>query len=72
MAFVQLYKSSCGCLDCGRKRNLTFDHVESQKSFNIGTMIRYGNIPLSDLITEIEKCEVRCQHCHNLRHSQER
>lgn len=52
------------CVDCGEPDPivLEFDHVRDTKSWSISTAI--WSHPLSRIITEIAKCEVRCANCH--------
>jgi hypothetical protein len=52
------------CVDCGETDIvvLTFDHVRGEKSFSIGRSVR--DKPLSKLLDEIAKCDVRCVNCH--------
>lgn len=51
------------CVDCGESDPvvLQFDHIKGIKKFNVseGTCR-----PLSSLISEMEKCEIRCANCH--------
>lgn len=67
--FLNEYKSSRGCLNCGQVGYLEFDHVRGTKCFTIGD----GKIwPRAALLEEVAKCEVRCRGCHRDRHAQER
>lgn len=58
------------CVDCGESRIecLEFDHL-GDKVANISTAIR--NWSWTRLLTEIEKCEVRCANCHRVRTAQQ-
>lgn len=66
LRYVQEYKQSSGCLDCGEKYPyyvLHFDHL-GDKKFNISQMM---NRTLTEIKTEIAKCEVVCANCHAYR-----
>jgi hypothetical protein len=65
--FVDDYLKIHPCIDCGNSdvRVLEFDHVRGQKETNISNIIRNG-WTLERLISEIEKCEVRCCNCHRI------
>ena len=54
------------CLDCGEPDPvvLEFDHLRD-KSFSIGQML--AERAWSDVLAEIEKCEVVCSNCHRRR-----
>lgn len=56
------------CVDCGQAdpRLLDFDH-RGDKSFAISNFAE-RSISWAELHAEIAKCEVRCRHCHTLRH----
>ena len=51
------------CVDCGEKRVacLEFDHVRGEKVDKISSIINRG---WRSLLTEIEKCDIRCANCH--------
>jgi hypothetical protein len=53
------------CVDCGEADLdvLDFDHVRGAKLFTIAMAVRNGR-SLQAIISEIEKCEVRCANCH--------
>lgn len=53
------------CIDCGESNPvvLEFDHVTGKKEFSIGTALRLGK-SWSNILIEIQKCEVRCANCH--------
>lgn len=60
------YLSKSECVDCGEKDILVleFDHREKiEKSYNISHIHR-NSMTLDTLISEIEKCDVRCANCH--------
>lgn len=53
------------CVDCGESDPLVleFDHVRGVKKYNIADLIRrYAG--WSTIMSEIEKCDVRCANCH--------
>jgi hypothetical protein len=66
MTYLLNYLESHPCVDCGESDRsvLEFDHLED-KSFNISRGFR--DRPWSQVLAEIEKCEVRCANCHKLR-----
>lgn len=61
------YRSEKGCIDCGVKdyRILEYDHIKD-KTKNISEMVFNGN-SWSNILLEIEKCEVVCANCHRIR-----
>ena len=66
--FIWEYKLSHPCVDCGEADPivLDFDHRDpSAKKFNISA--RLGLSSLESLVTEIEKCDIRCANCHRRR-----
>jgi len=65
--FVDDYLRLHPCVDCGNSdvRVLEFDHVRGKKETNVSNIIRNG-WKLERLISEIEKCEVRCCNCHRI------
>lgn len=68
-AFVDEYKSSHPCADCGRHWPpvaMDLDHVRGSKIHSIASMVSSGyNLTL--IKVEIEKCEVVCACCHRIR-----
>lgn len=60
------------CVDCGESdvRVLDFDHVRGQKLGNVCALILQPS-NLAKLVTEINKCEVRCANCHRRRTASE-
>lgn len=52
-------------MDCGEADPivLDFDHVRGEKLDNVASLIT-GAGKFSRLMTEIEKCDVRCANCH--------
>ncbi len=67
--FVEEYKSTHPCVDCGKSdtRFLTFDHVRGVKKKAISDMVNLG-YTIEAIQAELLKCEVRCLECHHLRH----
>lgn len=77
---VDIYKMSKGCEECGYNEypyNLCFDHLPGEeksehvkngysKRSSAGGMFRlYSKChSISELIEEIKKCRVLCNHCH--------
>jgi hypothetical protein len=53
------------CVDCGESDPvvLEFDHVNGEKRDNVASYIRSGR-SWQRVLTEIEKCEIRCANCH--------
>ena len=73
--FIEWKRKYCEihpCVDCGEKDIvvLEFDHVRGKKLFVIGS-IRIDK-PWEAILTEVEKCDVRCANCHRRRHAKER
>lgn len=68
MDYVRSYLSKHPCVDCGLKDPdlLEFDHVKGGKVAGVGRLVQTGNT-LSTIKREIDKCEVRCLHCHRKR-----
>lgn len=67
-ALVLEYLSTHPCVDCGTTdvRVLEFDHRDpSVKKFNIASM--YMSLSWSNLLAEIEKCDVRCANHHRIK-----
>lgn len=67
-------KLSSGCVDCGFKKHpdaLHFDHLpQYEKKFNVGRDM--GNHGRESILTEINKCEVRCANCHAVKTAERR
>lgn len=65
--YVIEYLQSHPCVDCGFDNILAleFDHIRD-KEINISDAICNG-WGLDRLKVEIEKCEVRCANCHNIK-----
>jgi len=66
---MNLFKSTEPCTDCKKlypPACMEWDHCRgSKKKWNIGKLIGSGNYNL--LLKEIEKCELVCANCHNIR-----
>ena len=65
-AFTAL-KASTPCADCGNKyppECMEFDHLRDKKGY-ISDMIRTE--AREALLEELEKCELVCANCHNIR-----
>lgn len=64
-AYIEAYLETHTCIDCGEsdKRCLTFDHVRGSKIQAISKLVN-GSGTITQLKTEIGKCEVRCANCH--------
>lgn len=60
--WLDAFKLSLGCIDCGYKKHpaaLHFDHISGEKEINVcnAKSVRQAQ-------TEIAKCVVRCANCH--------
>ena len=58
------------CVDCGVQYHLAameFDHVRGEKQRNIAAFVVAG-YTIDAIDAELEKCELRCANCHNIRH----
>jgi hypothetical protein len=68
-AMIDTIKTELGCVDCGYNLHpaaLDFDHLPgSDKVLSISDMVRSRK--MSDIETEIAKCEVVCANCHRIR-----
>jgi hypothetical protein len=64
-AFVDAYKRSHPCADCGvtDPDSLTFDHVRGVKKTTIANTVNLG-YTIEAIQTELLKCEIRCWTCH--------
>lgn len=56
------------CVDCGENDPivLDFDHVRGEKVKGIADILAQDH-PMSMLLSEIEKCDIRCANCHRRR-----
>ena len=66
---LNTYKMALGCYDCGYRAHplaLECDHVpgRGKKLFTIGAA---GHRSLTEIIAELEKCDVVCANCHRIR-----
>jgi hypothetical protein len=64
---INAYKMGRGCIDCGYKEHpvaLEFDHVRGTKKAGIANLMLRS---IHSIMKEIEKCDVRCANCHNIR-----
>jgi hypothetical protein len=53
------------CVGCGTTESLQFDHLDrTQKTFTISKKLDYS---LDKLIPEVEKCQLLCNNCHELK-----
>ena len=68
-AIMLWYKLGKCCVDCGvtDPRVLEFDHVNGDKVAGIAALIKTLNVSLSDVLVEIEKCDLVCKNCHAIR-----
>lgn len=62
---ILLHLQQHPCVDCGETDPLIlqFDHVREEKVKGISEMVSEG-CALATISREIDKCEVRCAHCH--------
>ena len=68
-ALVWWYKLGKVCDDCGYEdpRALEFDHVRGEKCFSIMKGVKRLKITSQQLLDELEKCEITCRNCHQIR-----
>ena len=61
------YLSDKRCIDCGIDNILVleFDHVSSNKSDNVCSMLR--SFSWLSILSEINKCDIVCSNCHQIR-----
>lgn len=71
MTFLVEYLRSHGCVDCGETDPLVleFDH-RGDKAFNICSALNGRR--WETVLSEIEKCDVRCANCHRRRTARQR
>ena len=69
--FIWEVKLSNSCVDCGEADPLVldFDHM-GDKEFTIGLMVNQTG-SFNKVLSEMEKCQVRCSNCHRRRSVQE-
>ena len=63
--FIKQYLARKHCVDCGCKDELTFDHVRGVKRAGVTQLLLKG---YRVILTEIAKCDIRCDTCHRKRH----
>ena len=67
-AFIDEWKLSHGCLDCGYAEHacaLDLDHRDpSSKLYKVAEIM---HATWDRLLAEVEKCDVRCRNCHAVR-----
>lgn len=61
------------CVDCGESDPvvLEFDHVRGIKEDNVGSLMR-KTTSWPRILSEIQKCDVRCANCHRRKTARER
>tara|TARA_Y100000310_G_C20407493_1_gene680344 strand:+ start:131 stop:628 length:498 start_codon:yes stop_codon:yes gene_type:complete len=66
--WINDYKSSRGCCECGEKEAVCLDchHVEDDKEFNIATISRTWS--QEKIEKELKKCIIICANCHRKLH----
>jgi hypothetical protein len=64
------YLKSNPCIDCGEADPvvLEFDHVRGRKELEVAKLVHKA-VSKDHLVSEINKCEVRCANCHRRRHA---
>ena len=68
---VGMIKMAAGCIDCGYAAHaeaLQFDHIDNNKKASVSNLIR-SDYSWNTIMTEINKCEVRCANCHAVKTS---
>lgn len=65
LAFLSTKK----CIDCGEKDPivLDFDHMNPDTKFKSISRMLSGHYSWQSVLSEIQKCEVRCANCHRRR-----
>lgn len=67
-----MIKIASGCIDCGYAAHaeaLQFDHIDNNKKASVSNLVR-SDYSWATIMTEINKCEVRCANCHAVKTSQ--
>jgi len=67
--WIRSIKSNKPCIDCGKILDpelMDYDHIKGVKVDNISRMVLH-NVPKERISLEIEKCELVCLFCHNIR-----
>lgn len=65
--WIDKIKTDAGCIDCGYNADpvaLQFDHVRGEKVNSISMMAYAHQVTNDVLLSEIDKCQVRCANCH--------
>jgi hypothetical protein len=65
--YLNYYLTTHSCVDCGEAdpKLLEFDHKSS--SNKSGTVSGFARKSFTELISEINKCDVRCVECHRIK-----
>ena len=66
-----MIKVASGCIDCGYAAHaeaLQFDHTGDDKKGNVSVLIS-SDYSWATIMTEINKCEIRCANCHAVKTS---
>lgn len=78
MAALQAIKMERGCVDCGYREHpaaLQFDHRDPATKHRWaggGSLAQHITRRWTDVLAEVEKCDVRCANCHAVRTATER
>ena len=67
--WVQSIKANKPCIDCGKIYEpfcMDYDHIKENKIKSVSRMV-LDNTPKHIILTEIDKCELVCCLCHNIR-----
>jgi 5-methylcytosine-specific restriction endonuclease McrA len=69
---VRVYLTNHPCVDCGETDPvvLEFDHVRGRKRSTVERLV-YQGYGLRVVMSEIEKCDVRCANCHRRKTARE-
>jgi hypothetical protein len=70
--YIYNFLQDKSCLDCGEARwqVLEFDHVRGDKLQSISWMVCRG-FSLTNIQSEINKCDIRCGNCHRIKSTKE-
>lgn len=68
------YLSEHPCVDCGISdmRVLEFDHRDGVEKVAAVSVLARAGYPLSRVVREVAKCDVRCANCHRIRTHEQR
>lgn len=63
------YLENHPCVDCGVSNPLVleFDHIIPEDKFNCVSYLVCSGYGLDTILSEMEKCEVRCANCHRIK-----